>query len=63
MYDGISKIYYAAGSDSNNPTILGKSVVTNLPDDEDLTISFAVQNGAAAIKTLAVDYIFCAKER
>lgn len=63
MYDGISKIYYAAGSDSNNPTILGKSVVTNLPDDEDLTISFAIQNGAAAIKTMVIDYIFCAKER
>lgn len=36
---------------------------TNLPDDEELTISFGIQNGAAAAKTLSVDYIFAAKER
>lgn len=37
--------------------------VTNLPDDEDLTISFGIQNGEAAAKVLSVDYIFVAKER
>lgn len=37
--------------------------VTNLPDDEELTISFGIQNGAAAAKTMSVDYIFAAKER
>lgn len=36
---------------------------TNLPDDEDLTVSFALQNGEAASKTLALDYVFAAKER
>ena len=36
---------------------------TNLPDDEDLTISFGIRNGAAAAKTMSVDYIFVAKER
>lgn len=36
---------------------------TNLPDDEVLTVSFGVQNGAAAAKTMSVDYIFVAKER
>lgn len=36
---------------------------TNLPDDEDLTVSFALQNGEAASKTLTLDYIFAAKER
>lgn len=37
--------------------------VTNLPDDEILAVFFAIQNGAAAAKTMTVDYIFCAKER
>lgn len=36
---------------------------TNAPDDEDLTISFGIQNGAAAAKTMTVDYIMAAKER
>ena len=37
--------------------------VTNLPDDEVLTVSFGIQNGAAAAKTMSVDYILAAKER
>lgn len=36
---------------------------TNLPDDEVLTVSFGLQNGEAAAKTLSVDYILAAKER
>lgn len=35
---------------------------TYLPDT-DLTVSFGVQNGAAAAKTMSVDYILAAKER
>jgi len=41
----------------------GSSVTTNLPDDEELTISFGIQNGEAASKSMSVDYIFVAKER
>lgn len=37
--------------------------VTNLPDDEELTVSFGIQNGEAVAKTMTVDYIFVAKER
>lgn len=36
---------------------------TNLPDDEELTVSFGIQNGAAAAKTMSVDYIMAVKER
>lgn len=61
-YNGKDEVVYAAGT-GNNPSILGKSVTTNLPDDEDLTISFAIQNGEAVAKTMSVDYIFAAKER
>lgn len=36
---------------------------TNLPDDEELAVSFGIQNGEAAAKTMTVDYIFAAVER
>jgi hypothetical protein len=38
-------------------------VTDNLPDDEELTISFGIQNGEAAAKTMSVDYIMAVKER
>ena len=33
------------------------------PDDEELTVSFGIQNGAAAAKTMTLDYIIAAVER
>ena len=42
---------------------VGTSAVTNLPDDEDLTVSFGIQNGAAAAKTMTLDFILVAQER
>lgn len=57
-YDGDSSIKYYI-----NDVHTGTSVTTNLPDDEELTISFGIQNGAAASKTMSVDYILAAKER
>ena len=36
---------------------------TNSPDDEELTVSFGIQNGAAASKVLTVDYVTAMKER
>ena len=41
----------------------GSVVSTNAPDDEELTVSFGIQNGAAASKVLTVDYITVGKER
>ena len=40
-----------------------QTTLTNATDDEDLTISFGIQNGAAAAKTMTVDYILAAVER
>lgn len=37
--------------------------ITNLVTDEELTLSFGIQNGAGAAKTLSVDYILVSKER
>jgi hypothetical protein len=39
------------------------SVVTNLPNVEELTVSIHMQNGEAVAKTMSLDYIFVAKER
>jgi hypothetical protein len=57
-YDGVSAVQYFV-----NGTYTGSSVTTNLPDDEDLTVTFAIQNGEAVAKTMTVDYIYVAKER
>ena len=40
-----------------------ETTLTNVPDDEELTIAFGIQNGAAAAKTMTIDYIICAVER
>lgn len=57
-YDGVSAVTYYV-----NRVYTGSSVVTNMPDDEELTISFGIQNGAAAAKTMTVDYVLAAQER
>ena len=62
-YNGVDEVIYAASVDNNNPTVLGKLPVTNLPNDEELTISFGIQNGEAVAKTMSIDYIFVSKER
>ena len=62
-YNGVDEIVYAGSVNNNNPTVLGKLPVTNLPDDEELTISFGIQNGEAVAKTMSIDYIFVSKER
>lgn len=46
-----------------NDVEVGTAVTTNAVDDEDLTISFGIQNGEAVAKTMTVDYIFAMKER
>lgn len=57
-YNGVDAVEY-----STDGVKRGELATTNLPDDEELTISFGIQNGEAAAKTMSVDYIFVAKER
>ncbi len=38
-------------------------VNTNLPTDEELTVSFGIQNGEAAAKTMTIDYVTAIVER
>jgi hypothetical protein len=58
-YDGQDKLTYSV-----NGTVTGSLDASSayLPDT-DLTVSFAIQNGAAAAKTMTVDYVFAAKQR
>ena len=41
----------------------GTSATTNLPDDENLALSFGCQNGEGANNYLDVDYVYIAQER
>lgn len=58
-YDGKGNLQYYV-NDVQKGTLTASS--TYLPDTE-LTVSFGIQNGEAAAKTMTVDYIFAAKER
>lgn len=58
-FDGVSEVNYYV-DDVHIGTLDGSS--TYLPDTE-LTVSFAIMNGAAAAKTMTVDYIFASLER
>jgi hypothetical protein len=51
-YDGANVLEYRVNRDA-----VGTVALTNLPDDEELTVSFGIQNGAAAAKSLSIDYI------
>ena len=57
-YDGVGAIYYYV-----NRVLAGSSVTTNLCDDEELTVSIGVQAGAAAAKSITVDFVEIIKER
>lgn len=58
VYDGASRIDIYL-----NDVRVGSSVTTNLPDDEELTITFGIQNGEAVAKILSLDYIFVSAAR
>lgn len=51
--------FHYNGSDAitiwKNGTLIGTSVTTNLVDDEELAISFGIQNGEAVAKVMSVD--------
>lgn len=57
-YDGASKIEIFV-----NDVRVANSVTTNLPDDEELTVSFGIQNGEAVAKILSLDYLLVSKAR
>ena len=40
-----------------------QKTLTNVPDDEELTVAFGIQNGEAAAKTMTLDFVICAVER
>lgn len=56
-YDGKSKIEFYIDRE------LVATHSTTIPDDENLAVTLNIQNGAAAAKSLTVDYIYVAQER
>ena len=59
VYDPRDQLFHVF---QNNAQV-GTVVSTNAPDDEDLTVSFGIQNGAAAAKVMTIDYVTAMKER
>lgn len=57
-YDGSGTMDYYIDN-----VLLGSAAITNVPDDEELTVSFGIQNGEAVAKTMSVDYITVVQER
>lgn len=58
-YDGQGSVAYSV-----NGTVQGSlNASSSYLPDTDLTVSFAVQNGEAAAKTMTVDFVYAAKQR
>jgi len=57
-YDGYTGVEYWVDG-----VHIGTAATTNLPDDEELTVVFGIQNGEAVAKTLTVEYIMGNKNR
>lgn len=58
FYDGAGTLFYFV-----NNNCLGHLNVASFFPDQELTISFGIQNGEAVAKTLSVDYILASKAR
>lgn len=59
FYDPVDQKFHVFMDDVE----VGTCGITNACDDEELTVSFGIQNGEAVAKTMSVDYIYVAKER
>ena len=46
-----------------NNVLAGTVASTNAPDDEELNVSFGIQNGASAAKVMTIDFVLAGKER
>lgn len=57
-YNGVDAVEFYKDN-----VLISKLATTNLPDDEEMTISFGIQNGEAVAKILSLDYLLVAKER
>ena len=57
-YNGVDGIAYFADG-----VQIGTSAITNLPDDELLTVSMALKNTTTSARVMTVDYVLAAKAR
>lgn len=59
FYDPDTALFYVYLND----TLIGTVVSTNAVDDEELAITFAIQNGEAVAKSMTIDWILTALQR
>lgn len=62
-YDGNSTISAFSRAADSDKWLKQGSITANLPDDENLAISYALQNGSAVATTMSIDYIDVRQER
>lgn len=64
-FDGDSELsYYIDGVKLGTLTLTDTAgVYLDIPDDEELTISFGIQNGTTVVNSMTIDYILAVKER
>lgn len=58
-YDGVGTF----GVYVDDSLVAEVTVLTNVPDDEVLTVGFGVQNGSAVARAMTLDYVLAVKER
>lgn len=56
-YDGSNKVYFFVDRE------LKATHTTNIPDDENLCVTFHIQNGSGNARTLTIDYLYACQER
>lgn len=59
--EGFVKYYVNGSLVDTRHEISGSNA--NFPFDDDMTLTLCIQNNAAAVKTMEIDYIYCRQER
>lgn len=62
-YDGVSSLVYYVDSVQKGTVTVTTTAAGDLLPAVTITPSYGIQNGAAAVKTMSIDYIFAAIER
>lgn len=62
-YDGVSSVMYYVDNVLKGTVNVTTTTAGDLLPATELTVSYGIQNGAAAIKTMSLDFIFAAVER
>jgi hypothetical protein len=62
-WDGDATLRWFVFRDSDRYCLATGTSITNIVQDEELTLAFGVQNGEAVAKSMQVDYVKCVQKR